>query len=298
MQSNSENDVTNEIINCFEKSILNTFEFFYANSKSIPSVFNSEYDVQAFMFMQLFDLLKGKKLLFNTDGHLLFGINRKIKFEFKNICEKFQDKNWSAKNLIIDFFEKHEKIKLEKKIKQWEGVKNYWIEKFGIKDSKLFGIISLLSGNYFRSIDIGITNFDETLYDKNGNFIGPKKYLIGCEIKDSSTGVFKRNLSAIKKDIVKLNLLKITESCENAYMIFIDTINKNEFDQRKGNIFHIENGKFILDGSYKQLLESIKLYYLYIPEDAKKEEIQHGLVRKDISNMTIFSLKDMTSSVG
>ncbi|MEM5803238.1 MAG: hypothetical protein QW350_00690 [Candidatus Aenigmatarchaeota archaeon] len=268
------------ILDCFEKSVVELFEFFFENSKKITSVFVVEYETQAFLFMKLFNYLEKNNLLFNKNGYLLFGINRRIIIEEEEIIEKIKDGSLELEFLktIFNFFEKDKKIKEE--IENKSELKND-------KEKNYFWTILKKIKN-FKSVDISIIKTNENLLNEKKYFIYPEKYLLACEIKDSSAGYYP-SLWLIKKDIIKLNLLKITGRCENACMIFIDTIPTDKMPKREDNIFNIKNGKLVFNDSMKHLFEKIKMYYLYIPEDLEKN--QEELARKDIGNISVFSLK-------
>lgn len=266
------------ILDCFEKSVVELFEFFFENSKKITSVFVVEYETQAFLFMKLFNYLEKNNLLFNKNGYLLFGINRRIIIEEEEIIEKIKDGSLELEFLktIFNFYEKDKKIKkiIESKLELKSNIEYFWLILERIED--------------FKNVDISIIKPNENLVDEKNFFIYPEKYLLACEIKDSSVGYYPY-LSPIEKDIIKLNLLKITGMCENACMIFIDTIPTDKMSKRENNIFNIKNGKLVFNDSMKHLFEKIKMYYLYIPEDLEKN--QEELVRKDIGNISVFSLK-------
>jgi hypothetical protein len=85
------------------------------------------------MFMLIFDHLKERKILFNVDGHLLFGINRSINFEVSNVSKIFSE-NSNLTDAILDFFRKNVTEKLEKATSGWhdENVRKFWQEKYKI----------------------------------------------------------------------------------------------------------------------------------------------------------------------
>jgi hypothetical protein len=277
-----------EIKKCFEESVIELFKFCYNKPNSL---FN-ETDVYGFMFMQLFHRFK-KENLFSKDDFLLFGFNRRIKFEWENICKKFSDEEWKTKDIIIDFFKKYGKMfKLEEKMDMWENesVKKCWKE-WGVNDKIVFGIVNALRG--FRNIDIGIIHPNESLFDEKDM---SKHYAIASEIKYFLNFKKTQTLEDVIKDIIKLYMLKLIKICDLAYMIFLDETCIRELETYRKEFFTVKNSKifFKLDEKMKRLLSDIKMYYWYVPSDISFEELKSkGYEIKEVDNVTIFSVKDL-----
>ena len=258
----------------FENIIINLFDFFYSNSRNVSSVFNSEHDIHAFLFMELFRRLKEENLLFDNDGGLRIGVDVPRKLTNEEVFKKFNNRFDMQNDPVLSHIEKTDK-KIKNKLKGEDDP----IELLNL-------ILKKITINKY--IDLAVS-FPP-------GFSEEKRLLIASEVKDSSTGYYK-GVNKIIDDLIKLYLFKSIGYCDLAYMIFLDTIPTNKFGKGRQDIFRFNGEDLVINEDNKILLkclESVQFYYIWIPQDIDSEYMgNEKIIPRDIGTIKLFSMKNI-----